>query len=68
MDEGRKGMKFRAIAIGVMRDGHPLQTYSAQESTVLKWADQTAKEEKCEVDVFILEERLIKKVLANQHG
>lgn len=57
-------MKYRAIAIGVMRDGRPLQVFSVHEGTVLKWAEQTVKAEKCDVEVYILEERRIKLILA----
>lgn len=52
-------MKYRAVAVGIAKDGHPLQSYAIHEATILKWASQTANTEQCAVEVFVFEERLV---------
>jgi hypothetical protein len=56
----RGDMKFRAVAVGLVKDGHPVQCFSNNEQTVLKWGDQISRKERVPVEVFIIEERSIR--------
>ncbi len=57
---GSECMKYRAV--GMTREGKQLQSYSAMESTVLKWARMIAEQHGCQVRIYIWEERLIQEI------
>lgn len=52
-------MKYRAIAIGVEKDGKPLQIYAQSLSAVQAWAKEIHQTEKVPINVFVSEERLL---------
>jgi len=55
-------MKYRALAVGVTQNGVPLQNFSHNEGSLLKWARMIAESHKCPVKIFIWEERLVQTV------
>lgn len=53
-------MKYRAVVVGIERDGHPVQGFAQHESQILKWAEEESKANGgAKVKVFINEERLL---------
>lgn len=53
-------MKYRAIAIGATRDNKPLVYYSNFMPDIQDWADKISAAEKCRVEVFQSEEKLVR--------
>jgi hypothetical protein len=52
-------MKYRAIAVGIENDGHPVQSCGQHLANTQDWARKIAKQFKAEVRIYILEERLL---------
>ena len=52
-------MTYRAIAIGVVEDGHPLQFFSGDATVIMAWARSTATAKHCKVKVHQTREVLI---------
>jgi hypothetical protein len=55
-------MKYRAIAVGVENDGHPLQAFSEHLPNVKQWAESIRDKYKAPVRIFVMEERLLETV------
>ena len=52
-------MKYRAVAVGLEKDGHPVQVVGMTIGPIIEWAAHVAKTELVPVEVFISEERLL---------
>lgn len=52
-------MKYRALAVGLVKDGHPVQNFGHARGPLEKWAREISQTEHVEVRIFIWEERLI---------
>lgn len=57
-----KVISYRAIAIGVERDGHAIQEISFQMNDMHEWAQITSKKYNCIVKIFITREFLLKTI------
>ena len=55
-------MKYRALAVGIMQNGVPLQSFSHNELSLVKWAREISAMHKCPVKIFIWEERLVQTI------
>ena len=55
-------MKYRAIAMGIERDGHAVQSFFMDLHQAHQWAHVTSNHFKCNVHIFETYERCIKKV------
>jgi len=55
-------MKYRALALNLIKDGRPVQTYSAHLETCRIWANKITEAEHVPVLIYIYEERLIETV------
>ena len=53
-------MKYRAVAVGLSVDGHPVQSMNSDIKQVEDWADAMLVSQCAEVQIFINEERLLK--------
>jgi hypothetical protein len=52
-------MRYRAVAVGLEKDGHPVQITGMVIGPVVSWAHEMAKMKGVPVDIFESEERLI---------
>ena len=52
-------MKYRAVAVGLSVDGHPVQSMNADIKQAEDWADAMLVSKCAEVQIFINEERLL---------
>ena len=53
-------MKYRAVAVGLGKDGHPVSILGNGLKAIEDWADAIFASSKCaEVQIFINEERLL---------
>jgi hypothetical protein len=53
-------MKYRAVAIGLVKDGHPVQNLSNSLETVELWAKKTHESDGVPVEIYIREETLLR--------
>ena len=52
-------MKYRAIAVGLLKDGHPVQCFSASGAEIKNWAEAVANKELVAVEIYAIREELI---------
>jgi hypothetical protein len=52
-------MRYRAVAVGIEKDGHPVQITGMVVGPVVAWAHEMAKTKGVPVEIFESEERLI---------
>ena len=52
-------MKYRAIAIGVLNVGHPVQSYNQHLRGIQEWARIVSDAYGCKVNIYAIEERLM---------
>ena len=55
-------MRYRAIADGLSKDGHPVQVLGHNLENIREWARMMADSEKCRVRIFKTEESLLETV------
>jgi hypothetical protein len=53
-------LKYRAVAVGLVADERPVECFGSMIGPVERWAAATAALRKVPVQIFILEERLIR--------
>jgi hypothetical protein len=58
-------MKYRAVAVGVTRDGHPVQSFAQDLINIEAWAKITAAAEHCTVDIWRIREEFVESVSAD---
>lgn len=49
-------MKYKAIAINLTKDNHPVHNYSNSLQVIQTWAKETAEKEQVRVDIYRVEE------------
>jgi hypothetical protein len=52
-------MRYRAVAVGVEHDGHPVQFFAQEEESAIRLAQVIADQENVPVQIFRREEKLI---------
>jgi hypothetical protein len=55
-------IKYRAVAEGLEREGHPVQTMSQSLKVVEEWAALIVKSDKVRVTIYVSEEHVLKVV------
>jgi hypothetical protein len=59
-------MKYRAVGKVTFEDGRPMQTFGASLGPVREWAKEIATGNNIEVNIFVMEEKLLETI--DQHG
>jgi hypothetical protein len=52
LDERGTTVKYRGIAVGITKDGHPVQAFFANKKMAESWANTIVEAEKCPVVVY----------------
>jgi len=55
-----KVIDYRAVAVGLQHDGHPVQAISHSQADILDWANKIRNAHDCMVKVFVTREFLLK--------
>lgn len=55
-------MRYRAVAIGLVIDGRPVQSFSQHLPQIHEWAHVIANKHKCLVQIYETYERTVKRV------
>jgi hypothetical protein len=53
--------RYRAVAVDVEIDGHPVQCITSSLNDVADWTHKTQDKHKCAVDIYVTEERLLRR-------
>lgn len=53
-------INYRAVAVGLLRDGHPVQYFGQHLTKVALWAEAITKQDRVPVDIYEYKEVLLR--------